>query len=172
MTGADEYIIPNIVHFIRFNQSEFTFIDYIVLKAVMRNHKPDKILYHTDIPDIPWTGKYWNWVRADRDLVSRIQMLPLDAPEEVFGQPLSEPWRFFHGSDLGRINILMKYGGIYLDRDVYVIRNLNKYRNYEFVLNWAEEDEYLGTQVLMAHKDARFLRRWLDTYKDYHPDRW
>ena len=171
VTGANEFIIPNIIHFIRFNSSEFTFIDYITLKAAMRNHKPDAFIYHTDIPDIPWTGKYWDWVCKDQELISRIKMVQLDAPREVFGQPLNEGWRFFHGSDLGRIHVLMKYGGIYMDRDVYLIQSLNKYRNFEFVLNW-EDGLPMGNQVFLAHKDARFLRRYLDTYKEYKPNLW
>ena len=76
-----------------------------------------------------------------------------------------------HGSDIERIRTLMKYGGIYLDNDVYVIKNLTKYRKFEFVLNW-DENQFLGNQVFMAHKDARFLPRILETYKEYPSDRW
>jgi hypothetical protein len=38
-------------------------------------------------------------------------------------------------------------------------------------LGWPE-GHYLGTQVLVAHKDARFLRLWLETYRQYYPNRW
>jgi hypothetical protein len=31
---------------------------------------------------------------------------------------------------------------------------------------------YLGTQVLIAHKDARFLKLWLESYRIYHPEDW
>ncbi|XP_021937335.1 uncharacterized protein LOC110838392 isoform X3 [Zootermopsis nevadensis] len=34
------------------------------------------------------------------------------------------------------------------------------------------EGQYLGTQVLVANKDARFLRLWLETYRQYYPNRW
>ena len=30
---------------------------------------------------------------------------------------------------------MMKYGGIYLDNDVYVIKNLDKYRKFESIGN-------------------------------------
>ena len=47
-TGADRFIVPNIIHFIRFNQPEYSFIDYVVMKAAMRNHRPDYFYIHTD----------------------------------------------------------------------------------------------------------------------------
>lgn len=40
------------------------------------------------------------------------------------------------------------------------------------VLNW-DERQFLGTQLYVAHKDARFLPLYLETYKDhYHEDAW
>jgi hypothetical protein len=95
----------------------------------------------------------------------------LEAPAEIFGQKLNEGWRFYHGSDIGRIHVLMKYGGIYVDNDAYVIRSLDKYRKFEFVINW-DENQFMGTQVITAHKDARFLPLWLDSYRDYRSDKW
>lgn len=170
-TGDTRFIVPNIIHFIHFNKTELTFVDYVALRAAMRNHRPDEILIHSDIPEAPRTGKYWDWIRKDVELWSRIKFMYLEAPTEIFGQPLSTGWRLHHGSDIGRIRVLMKYGGIFLDNDVYVIRNLDKYRNFEFVINW-DEGQFMGTQVLLAHKDARFLREWLETYRQYDSGQW
>lgn len=171
VTGAERFIVPNIIHFIHYNKTTLNFVDYVVILAAMRNHKPDKFYFHSNIPDVNLTGKYWDWVRNHTDLWSRIEVAYLEAPAEIFGQELSTGWRLHHGSDIGRIRLLMKYGGIYLDNDVYVIKSLNKYRKYEFVINW-DENQFMGTQVLVAHKDARFLREWLETYREYHSDRW
>jgi len=52
---------------------------------------------------------------------------------------------------------MIKYGGIYLDNDVYVVRSLDKYRRFEIAMGWPE-GENLGSQVIIAHKDARFLK--------------
>ena len=65
----------------------------------------------------------------------------------------------------------MKFGGIYLDRDVYVVQSLDVFRKYEMSLNW-EEDWNMSIGTLIAHKNARFLKLWLETYHDYHPDEW
>lgn len=125
-TGAGHFIVPNIIHFIRFNKSEYSFVDYVCLKAAFRNHRPDNFYIHTDVGD-RFHGKYWEWIQNDPDLKSRIVLIHRDVPSEIFGQKLSDGWRLFHGSDVSRIQIMMEYGGIYLDNDVYIIRNLDKY---------------------------------------------
>ena len=61
--------------------------------------------------------------------------------------------RYYHGSDIQRIRILMQYGGIYLDNDVYVIQNLDKYRRFECAINWNTKE--LGNQVQKNNKWIR-----------------
>ena len=48
---------------------------------------------------------------------------------------------------------------------------MDVFRKYEMTLNW-DEDQNLGTQTLLAHKNARFLKLWYETYHDYRPDIW
>ncbi|KAI9561780.1 hypothetical protein GHT06_012741 [Daphnia sinensis] len=170
-TGVDHFIVPNIIHLIRFNQSEFSFIDYICTQAAFRNHRPDFFYIHTNEASLQFRGKYWELIERDVELRSRIRILPLEPPSEIYGQQLNPDWRLFHGGDIARIRTMMKYGGIYLDNDVYVIRNLDKYRKFEMALSW-DEDQFLGTQVLIANRKARFLPLWLDSYREYHPDLW
>ncbi|XP_046641059.1 uncharacterized protein LOC124326343 [Daphnia pulicaria] len=171
-TGADHYIVPNIIHFIRFNKFQLNFVDYVVLKAAMHNHRPDHFYYHTNIKNVTYDGKYWDWVRKDEPLWSRIRVKYLEAPTEIYGQKLSDEWGLYHGSDISRIRVLMRYGGIYLDNDCFVIRSLEKYRKFECVVNW-DEDQFLGNQVFIAHKKARFLPLYLESYKDnYRSDEW
>ena len=125
ITGVDHFIVPNIIHFIRFNQTEYSFVDYLCLMAAFRNHRPDYFYIHSNVED-KFHGKYWGWIQKDVELMQRIRLFHLDLPMNIFGQKLSEGWRLQHGSDVSRIRIMMKYGGIYLDNDVFVIRNLDK----------------------------------------------
>lgn len=169
VTGADCFIVPNIIHFVRFNKSEYSFVDYVVMMAAMRNHRPDWFYIHTNVPS--FTGKYWKKLTDDPDIAKRIQIKRIELPSEVFGQKLNAAWRLQHGSDVARLQIMMRYGGIYLDSDVFVIRNLDKYRKYEIAINW-DENQFLGNQVIIANKAARFLRPWFDTYRVYRSDKW
>lgn len=171
-TGVDHYIVPNIIHLIRFNQSEFTFIDYMCLQAAYHRHRPDYFYIHTNVNNKQFKGKYWSRLMTkDLELKSRIKILYLEPPLEIFGQLINPEWRLWHGGDIARIGVMMKYGGIFLDNDVFVIQNLDEYRKFEMALNW-DEGQFLGTQLLIAHKDARFLSLWLNSYREYYPERW
>ena len=70
---------------------------------------------------------------------------------------------------IGRLLVLKKYGGIYLDNDIYVINKLDRYRRFEFVLGWPD-GEWIGNMLLMGHKDARFITQFIDTYKNFRYD--
>ncbi len=68
----------------------------------------------------------------------------------------------------------MSFGGIYLDNDVYVVRSLDEFRKREMSVGWEKESTHrMGSQVLVAHRHARFLRAWLDSYRtEYKIDEW
>ncbi|KAJ9582765.1 hypothetical protein L9F63_022891 [Diploptera punctata] len=91
-------------------------------------------------------------------------------PEEIFGQKFSKEFHVWHAGDVTRIRILIKYGGIFVDNDSYIVRSLDPFRKYEMTIGITDGYQ-LGTQVLIAHKDARFLKLWLESYRDYHPDK-
>ena len=55
--------------------------------------------------------------------------------------------------------------GIYLDNDMYVVNSLHKYRKYEMTVSWPNELRSLGVQILIAHKNARFLKTHYDSYR-------
>ena len=112
-TGGDVFFIPNIIHYIRFNKTEFSFVDYICIRSAYLHHHPDFIYFHTNVAN--FSGKYWDRMTNELELYERIRILrDIDLPMEIFGQKLSEGWRLFHGSDIARIRLLMKHGGIYL----------------------------------------------------------
>jgi hypothetical protein len=68
----------------------------------------------------------------------------------------------------------MEFGGIYLDRDVLVFKSLDPFRKFEMTLDYQidENSKAMGNQVQIAHKRARFLRLYLQTYKKYDGSQW
>jgi hypothetical protein len=89
--GADRFIVPNIIHFIRFNNTNFTFVDYVVIKAAMRNQRPDYFYIHTDTPGPGnFSGQYWSLIKKDYELWSRIRLFQSEAPTEIFGEKLNK----------------------------------------------------------------------------------
>ena len=61
------------------------------------------------------------------------------------------------------------YGGVYLDIDELLLRPLEPLRKYEYTQGY-EETDLLGSQLILSKKNATFLHRWYDSYKnDYKP---
>lgn len=169
MTGSSSFIVPDVIHYLRFNQSTFTFVDYVCIRSAYVNHKPQRIIFHTNLAD--FSGAYWQKMKSERDLFARISLRWIQVPSEIFNQQLSQGWQLYHGSDIARIQTMMKYGGIYLDNDIYVVSSLDKYRRFEIAMGW-DQGQFIGNQVIIAHRNARFLPLYLDTYREYHPELW
>jgi len=140
--------------------------------TVLRNQKPDQIMIHCDCDNI--SGDYFQRVlKIAHKTKTVITVRKIERLTQIFGKPLSRKWLNYHSSDISRIKSLIEFGGIYLDRDVYVVKSLDIFRKYEMTLECNDEEyQYVGNQVLIAHKNARFLKLWLDSYHDYHINEW
>ena len=90
----------------------------------------------------------------------RVNML---ISNEIFGHQLKKKWSLWHSSDLMRILVLRQFGGIYLDRDVYVVGPLNELFKYEMTLDCDEsgvDGHSINGVTLIAPNNARYLRKW------------
>lgn len=50
----------------------------------------------------------------------------------------------FSRADVLRLEVLMNFGGIYFDNDMFIVNSLKKYLNYEMVVSWDDPRETLG----------------------------
>ncbi|XP_050031413.2 uncharacterized protein [Dermacentor andersoni] len=65
----------------------------------------------------------------------------------------------------------MRYGGYYFDRDVFVIQSLRRFLRYEATINF-EPGNAMGNMMMFFHKDSRFLRLYLETYRQFNDSLW
>lgn len=163
-TGFELYIVPNVVHFVRLGEEPLSLVDAICMRAASLQQRPDALMIHCDNCETVKVGAYWTLVKDIPGLVLR----SIERPNNIFG--LQFGW-VEHVADVVRIKILMKYGGIYLDNDSYLVKSLDTYRRYEMSVGWCP-GESAGNQVLVAHKNARYLKLWYDSYRYYRPDVW
>uniref|UniRef100_A0A0K8S422 Alpha-1,4-N-acetylglucosaminyltransferase n=1 Tax=Lygus hesperus TaxID=30085 RepID=A0A0K8S422_LYGHE len=170
MRRSKDLVVPNIVHFIRFGNATLTFIDAVCILAALKNQKPSELLIHSDQKEFDG-GKYWRVVIEHPSARGVVKVKYLPQPEDIYGQPFSKPWGLYHKSDVERLRILMKYGGIYCDNDLYIVSSLNRFRYFEMTLGW-EEGGGISDQVIIARKEARFLKVWLESYIDYRSGSW
>jgi len=162
ITGFPYMIVPNIVHLIIFRKQQLDFTEMVNIQSVHRNQSPDRILIHCDCSDL--RGPYWEIVRN----LSGLELRYLREPRSVFGRSLSS---VYHAADVARLYVLRQYGGIFVDSDVYLVRSLDSFRKFEFTIGWPI-GESIGNQVLIANKQSRFLKLWLESYRHYRPFLW
>jgi mannosyltransferase OCH1-like enzyme len=159
-TGSNVSIVPNIVHLIYFEKSKLRFFEMINIFSIYFNHNPELIYIHCD--DCSFSGIYWEKIVAFKKLWTIIRINQVPRTETIFGVKYGNVQ---HRSDIFRLLVLMNYGGIYLDNDVYVVNPLNKYLKYEMAVSWDSDDDGIGNQVIIAHKNARFLKTHFDSYR-------
>eukprot|EP00092_Neocalanus_flemingeri_P020917 GFUD01022661.1.p1 GENE.GFUD01022661.1~~GFUD01022661.1.p1 ORF type:complete len:668 (+),score=143.82 GFUD01022661.1:36-2039(+) len=162
-TGVRNLIVPNLIHYVHFDKKSLNFVSLICMLSAHYNHKPSRTFIHTNIQ---LEGHYFDIYK--KVVGDKLKIHKVEKPTHVFGQKLSSVQ---HSADVARIKLLMKYGGIFLDEDVFVVKNLNRFRHYECAIGWPVSQN-IGTQVLVAHRDARFLPLWLAQYQNYRPSMW
>ncbi|KAL1468679.1 hypothetical protein MTO96_041323, partial [Rhipicephalus appendiculatus] len=62
-------------------------------------------------------------------------------------------------------------GGIYLDADVFVVQPLRRFLRYEATVS-CPQGYWYGNQIMIAHKNSRVLRLFMDTYHEFNGSLW
>ena len=92
-------------------------------------------------------------------------------PQSIHGKEITFA---SHKSDIERIHILIKQGGIFLDLDVIALKPFDPLLRYNFTMGI----EYFGKPgrlhngIILARPNATFLHKWLETYKDFSKSEW
>ena len=131
--------IPNIVHFVHLVGSEQTttlelpFRQFIAIYSAWYYLKPENIFIHTDIEDDLIEYKIKNtkspYTRAIAKLPGVQFKYHKAITETSTGNTIHE---LPDQSDFVRTDVLEQYGGIYLDDDAYVLRDLAPLRNLAY----------------------------------------
>ncbi|XP_070396496.1 uncharacterized protein [Dermacentor albipictus] len=161
LSGYSYDIVPDILHLVRYNATEVDFIDVVAFRSMYLNHRPEKIYVHCS--PCGFQGNYTRFLEG-----INFTFIPAVFPTEVFGIPIKVS---HHATDVLRLRALMRYGGYYCDKDVFVIQSLRRFLRYEASLNF-ENGVIMGNMVMFFHKNSRFLRLYLDTYRRLNDSLW
>jgi hypothetical protein len=71
-----------------------------------------------------------------------------------------------HASDVLRTQLIVEFGGIYLDADVIVLKSFDPLRNYTAVIGREREDG-LCNGILIAERGATYMKMLLVQYNNY-----
>lgn len=157
-------MIPNIIHFIfglkkDFGGINFSFIHFLSVVTAFNVNKPEKIYFHYRYEP----SGYW-WEKAKPYLTLK----RIDPPEMIFGNKIKHA---AHKADVVRLQTLISDGGIYLDMDVICINPLKPLLNEKCVLG-IEPGLGLCNAVILAEKDAKFLKIWHQNYRYFNETVW
>lgn len=171
ITGWPINIVPNIVHYILFEKRTISYVHMLSVLSVLKAHKPDKIIIHCDCYQLDDDDTNWQRVLRVVNETNETTVLinTIVKPTKIYGKKIHHG--NYHASDVTRYRIMNKYGGIYLDNDVFVCQSLDTFLKYEFTLNW-DDGQFLASQILIGVPKSRFSRMVMETYKAYNQSLW
>ncbi|KAB8338832.1 hypothetical protein FH972_021776 [Carpinus fangiana] len=159
--------IPSIIHFIwGLRDAELNFINYLAIRTAILNSGVDEIKLHSFK-----LNEDNEWLKR---LKPNITLVP-HCPEDLETKDARKSWHVAHLSDVLRLDILYKEGGIYLDMDAFVVRHFSSLlTNPKDVILGHEGGNRWGlcNAVILARKDAVFLKRWIDNYHNFSGKDW
>lgn len=163
--------IPNVVHFIliaeEHEEAELEFYQYLAVKAALLRLNPEAIKIHTYA--FNENNEWWQMIKRHVDLV-------IHEPQRYLrtSDGRSHNLRLAHQTDVLRLEILLKDGGIYLDTDVYALRSFSSLLQSPRDLLMGHEGggrSGLGNAVMVARPGSTFISRWLEKYHESFDDR-
>ena len=158
--------IPKIIHFIYFGYTEFKFIHYFSIKTV-HDYNPDYTIYLYNYEQ-PVNNI---WFELSKQYINIVQTKP---PESIYNNTLNT---YAHKADIVRLEKLIKYGGFYLDIDVWTLKSFDTLLNIEesCIMGYQAKNtqfEGLCNAVIGAKPQSAFLKIWLENYKTFNNTEW
>ena len=168
--SEEKNIIPNIIHYIfglKIQTEEFFFAYYLSIYSNILINKPDIIYFHYQYE--PY-GKWWNLIKP------YLKLNYVNAENMNWGK--KKIIKVAHKADKLRLEILLKYGGIYMDIDTISYRPykdlIENNTNPDFIIG-IQEENYGTTKditlycnaILFAKKENIFIKMWISKYEEY-----
>lgn len=171
VTGWAHDIVPNVVHYVLFQNHYITYVHLISIMSVVRIQKPDQIIIHCDCTEMDADDQNWDRIIKEVNKTNEVTLIidNIKRPIEIFGKRLRQ--RYYHASDVTRYRIMHESGGIYIDNDVLITQPLNEFFKFEFTLSW-NEGEVIGSQILIGNRNSRFAKLAIETYRAYNGKLW
>ncbi|KAK9820446.1 hypothetical protein WJX72_010448 [[Myrmecia] bisecta] len=150
--------IPKIVHYVfgmrpDFGGKPFNFVHYLGVLSVHKRIRPKAIYLHFLYEP---KGLWWEKAKA---LVTLVKARNVTA---MYGHTISNP---AHQADIIRLELLQRWGGIYLDLDVLVFQPFDSLLHNTFVIGYEGGPEYgMGNSVMLSKPQSKFATHWLATY--------
>ncbi|XP_059156139.1 uncharacterized protein LOC131941146 [Physella acuta] len=165
-------VVPLTNHLILMNPNhrqpiEWAFEHYLSALSALYVARFDRVYVHGDTEP---SGKYWNKLKKEN-----VTFVYIDGISSIFQQNVLE---MAHKTDILRVLVLYKYGGVYNDNDVIWVNPISDdLRRYPTVacLELSKEGDWprvINNGVLASKPKAPFLVHVLESFWYYRDDLW
>ncbi len=113
-----------------------------------------------DLSSNPWLEPFADRIQF-RQYHPEMEVLgtALATRRDIYDQQDRRVWR---DGDLFRILALHNYGGLYVDMDVVLLRNLGPLLDREFIYQWEDLDGLYNGALMHLHRRSQFARELID----------
>jgi len=164
--------IPNTIHYVfglKEQIEEFPFVYYLSILSNVLINKPISIYFHYQY--LP--HGYW-WDKAKPYL----KLNYINTDNTYFGD--KRVLKYAHKADKIRLEMLLKYGGVYMDIDTITYKPYHHLLKYDFCIGIQEKiykekrvEILYCNAILFSKRNNAFLKSWIDEYSTYFdPDGW
>ena len=137
--------------------AEFKFWMYLCVKSVVMVNQPEAFtVYGGRVPTGPW------WGRAVQEC--GLRFVDVDVPTHAKGNAMVH---YANRCDWLRLEILWRYGGIYVDLDTLAVAPYRPLLDGHRCVMGRELDDGLCNAVIMAEPENPFIRAWMDSFAEY-----
>lgn len=135
-------MIPKIIHYCWINKNDNNVLPELVRECIRswKLHLPE------------YEIKEWNITNFNMNI-------------NKFVKQAYEKDKYAFVSDYIRLYVLSKYGGIYLDTDVKVLKSFNNLLENKFFVGW-ENENTVATCVIGAEKENLIIKQLLNAYNE------
>ena len=181
-TASQPNVIPNIVHFVYLVDPqaekpgfEFLFRQFVAIYSAWYHLSPDTIYIHTNVEDDSIQGLLENSTNPYTKAISKLPNVQFrheyTKTKTTTGYEIT---KLPNQSDFVRTTVLLKYGGIYLDADAYILRDLKplRYVGFENIVG-RQDNGQLCPAVMLATPDNDLIKAYGELQDGvFYPGNW
>lgn len=169
MSNSDS--IPNVIHFtfgLDKQTEDFLFVYYLAVYSAYVVNKPEKIYFYYHFGPV---GEWWERLKE----IPGLELVKVPLPEYIGRHEIVKT---AHRADKLRMDVLLEYGGVYMDIDTISVRPYKDLLQHETVLGLQETYDGAGwtgicNAVMLTRPQSQFFIEWMDLYEDvFDPNGW
>jgi GR25 family glycosyltransferase involved in LPS biosynthesis len=157
-TRSSSSEIPKIIHLLYFGETEFHNFHDRCVRSMLFHMRDYRVVIYNNVE--PKNNAFWDKLKMH----PRVTIECVDVPTHFDGYELGH---FQYKADVVRLEVLYKYGGVYLDLDMLIVRDFSElFRNgMDLYLSREGEGPGLINAFIAAKPNNEFLKIWLDNFK-------